>query len=823
MDADTRRTRAADAAALLKRLDAEGDSSVAMIEEYARRSRTSDPNLATALPLAALPRRLDAAVMAVLIGHPEMLDEGQRLLDQLADYPFVRPHPSGGMTYHDRVRDAVRQQRLADPGSPMADVSRRLSDHMLGAFDDARRLATELRIATSVLQEIQPARLKAIRTAVEWRLAIALKEAVYHAKDAGPDQVQALFLSRMGQIEAEPRLIEIALDEVRVARDAVVADPMSQGWLTYCQARLLRDLGQVREAESLLRELLETVAAESEDEQRLRHWAMGDLGMCLERLERFMDAEQVYAQDLALLRQHDDLDPWNLSAAYQRLAALQLRLENVSDAAGSFEQAAQAARVAENDVSLIYALLHEAEARERLGERPHAWRLAGEALHVSRGRPAWRIAQGSLPGEDVQVHQQVGLAFVRLLAPHDQLLVDTVVGEVEALTAGCGTQEDDLAAPVLLSEVLREQGAFGRARELLDQVRSMAAGLAVEPQRRVLTTLDFQATFLDRAAADFDLAAAQWGRILAGLEAASSPSPWDIAAARSNLGDALLSQGRLEDAKAVFDAARTTWAELGLRRYVALIDTGRAEVSLRQGLVDEAAEILESARPELVNEPTVLADDYHRVAGLVAAARGAPGEAAQLLRQRARSALDRADGPGAARALAQAAAHAATAGQWALARDCAVQAGELFERAGSMDAHRPDDLGRRVDQHTRAAVQLFFEGVDERTKDLEKARRHYGQALELQPHNSWLHVSRYYVCAEQDDRGEASRELGVIEASPDAELWAAWTAARRADEANTQVSHSGMARVSSSLADATAPLSWAARQVRRLLGGSTPR
>ena len=365
MSADPQADRLAAVADLIGRLEPSVDSSASTVAQCARQVKDSDPALARLLERAALPRRLDAPLVAMLAEVDD--DEGTRLLSRLTDYSFVRPHPSGGWAYHDRVRDAVRAQWASGPGAEdFRNLSQRLSRHMLGSFAESRRLARELQIATPTLLAVQPARLAAMRTAVEWYLVISFKEAVYHAGDAGLADVNDLFGDVIGQVESSPQLVEIALAALHGLPPDLAAngDPVQAGWLRYWEARLLMHLDQPSEAEAMLRPLAgvtdgadlvddaEAAMGPIDDALRLRHWAAGDLGLCLEQQQRLLEAEAVYARDLRLAVA-DGVDAWNLGLAYQRLATLQLAQFRVTDAAESLRGAVDAARAAGNNRALV--------------------------------------------------------------------------------------------------------------------------------------------------------------------------------------------------------------------------------------------------------------------------------------------------------------------------------------------------------------------------------------------------------------------------------------------------------------------------------------
>jgi tetratricopeptide (TPR) repeat protein len=185
-----------------------------------------------------------------------------------------------------------------------------------------------------------------------------------------------------------------------------------------------------------------------------------------------------------------------------------------------------------------------------------------------------------------------------------------------------------------------------------------------------------------------------------------------------------------------------------------------------------------------------LAEEYHRAAATNLAASGDVVGALEHARRRVEAARDCADDVLVGRALDEAAVLASLAGQWESAARLSGEAQREQLRAQRAQERRPSHAEQRADELVRAAALVFFEGSDQRRKDLEAARRRYGEALELDPDNAWLHVCRYYVCLEQEDFHQCAQELRRLR-QLDVDWLRPWLADRTAAPDAAQTPSSG--------------------------------
>jgi hypothetical protein len=75
-----------------------------------------DPQFGKLARLAAIPRRLDAGVVAALLGETLEPERHGVLLNRLAALDFVDTTTDGTVSYHDSVRSAVIEELRGDPG-----------------------------------------------------------------------------------------------------------------------------------------------------------------------------------------------------------------------------------------------------------------------------------------------------------------------------------------------------------------------------------------------------------------------------------------------------------------------------------------------------------------------------------------------------------------------------------------------------------------------------------------------------------------------------------------------------------------------------------
>jgi tetratricopeptide (TPR) repeat protein len=800
-------------AALSAQLDSGGDPHLATIERCVERA--DSPELADLLRRAAIPRLLDGPTVAALLELS--VEQGEALLDTLQRYPFVRPHPSGGFAYHDGVRDSLRRwwvepERVED----FRVLARRLVQSKSAALAECRQLSRELQLARDTLRAANPARLTTIRTAVEWRLAIALKEALYHAHDAGRDDVQQFLIDHMKVVESEPRLIELAAGELPGLREDLTATDagttLARGWLCYLEGRFRQQLGQHEQSLDLLRRPLAEIASDdSAEASKLRHWLLGEMGNGLLLLDRLPEAEQAYVASLAALGADHDVDLWNLAAAHQRLGDLQMALMQLTEAVASLERAVEAAQRAQNDQSVVLARLQLAQGHAQLGNREAALAQVGRAVHESRTLPARRLASALSPTDDLETHRQVAVQLMRLVSRSDLRVVDTLLAEGVGLSAG-PTADASVARMIgLRAELLTQHGALDRAEDDLDHLAELSTELD-DLQRTELELLGgFLRAHVHRHRGRFGESLQAWD-VLVDHSGADDAS-WARLAARSNRADLLILTGRLDEAREELTAAAERWRGLGVRAYDALVTCRIAEVCTRQGRTAEANAMLDAAANVLLSGDRSLAEEYHRGMAANLTASGDVVEALEHARLRAAAARDGADDVLASRALDESAVLATLAGQWSLAAQLSGEAQREQLRLQRAQERRPSAAETQADELVQAAALIFFEGSDQRRHDLEAARRRYGEALELDPDNAWLHVCRYYVCMEQGDANQAEQELRRLR-QLDADWLRPWLADRSGVPATPPSAGSG------AWGQVAQPIERVGGWLRRALGGS---
>ena len=266
----------------LFRLLAETEDAEALTEALVRRivaeAEEREPEWGALLRAAAIPRRLDAAVVGVLRDAPDDEAGNRAAMARLADLSFVLPDPEGkSYALHEQVRALLLEEWPAAGRRPRYEaLSRALEAHF---------------------QERDPL------------------EALYHRFVFDPGGAFAAFERRFQEADQFYRRAECGALTLAAEAQAREMDEAQRRWLRYYRARLALVLDRWAEAEegyrSLLAELPPSprpaatplpegegsgpVLSKVEGERgKLRTWTLHDLGMALRAQGKWEAALQAY-------------------------------------------------------------------------------------------------------------------------------------------------------------------------------------------------------------------------------------------------------------------------------------------------------------------------------------------------------------------------------------------------------------------------------------------------------------------------------------------------------------------------------------------------
>lgn len=241
--------------------------SIEKIIEQLRKEREQD--IASAIRYCPVPRWFDVSIIQVLLEKNKY--EGQRILDKLVKYAFVRPRPLGGYVYHEIARDIL--------------IAKWLQDDVIGYRELNGKPA-----------KFYEERLEGAR-GEEWqRLAL---ERLYHELIVDEDEGMKLFMGLFEEADQLYRLdfCESLLDEVKKAS---LKKRENKGWTRYHEGYLWYRRENRQRAEEIYQKLVGVAASD------LQVHVFDGLGrICYDRGE-FVAAAKFYEQALSIKQRLGD-------------------------------------------------------------------------------------------------------------------------------------------------------------------------------------------------------------------------------------------------------------------------------------------------------------------------------------------------------------------------------------------------------------------------------------------------------------------------------------------------------------------------------------
>jgi tetratricopeptide (TPR) repeat protein len=712
-----------------------------------------DAAMADTVRTCAIPRSIDAAVVAVLRDVPADDPGNAAVVDLLAGLPFVSARRDGRLVFDESVRDPLLEEWRAEDGAlrdRFEELSTRLVAHFEGEHDAAIALEGDLLAVADVMRAAHLERYTQLAALIQQRTRDALIDALYHemlrSSEAGYQFAERMYAVHERNMRFTICAALVGEAQLQLGRlyPAQEAAPRLL-WLRYWDARLIRALNRFEDAEADLRAL----DAQTGDDVRLHLWVAAELGAVLQEQFKLGEAIEVSLAE-ALEANETQIDAWNISVSYIRLGSLYQQVDDLDKALDCYGRAVDQAREVGNEHGVVYGLLGRAATLSELGDVETALGAALEALDIAR----------TTMRESRDVQLAVVSAAMNLVATLDPPLLDTTRHEARELAATMGDPIAALEVDRQYVERLREGGRMRRAWDVHTTLREQAA---IHQQPAFDYEVLVVGAQLHEDRGELEEAVAVYTQMDGGEATA-----WSRAAALSNRGRDLTRLGRLEAATADLEAAREGWRWIGNDKLETLMGVWLADVEARQGRPQRAHELLDAAEPLLAQSRAWYLGDLLTVRSETLASEGRADAAARtrvvaLERQRAHHDL-RAQ----ARSMARLAVLHSHRGEWRESADWSHRAAEQSARIAERDAYVATEQVRTADTHAAQAANLFSEAASDPRDGLRRARDQLRSATEAAPDNFWLSLNLAYAHGALGEWRDATEALETaLEVGPD--------------------------------------------------------
>jgi len=725
-----------------------------LIERAIEQAAAKHAGMREAIRYCAIPRRFDEEIIGVLRGNSDDSTTDEAIFNEVLDQDFVLSRRDGGYVYHDNVRDLLLSQwREEGSREEFDEYNRRLEDFYVARHGDARddEIVDWWKV-NGIVRRANPARYTEIASRYESSLLAPLLEALYHATLRSAEEGYEFFERYCFNYEAENRLTVCASLRSAFAGYFEHLPPHFQSekrnrWLRYWEARITRQLRRDEEAEKILRELI----SQAEDDTKLKLWALDELGVSLQNQEKITEARETYERQLALAIEAN-IDPYNLSLFYQRVANLQWGIDLPYDAAESYRQAIRAARVGNNPNQEANSMFNLASLAQALGEWDEAVDMAIEACNF--------VHRHLTANKAFNKWQTLSVTLRGLMARRETRLCDTLQAEIEALVAdGDGAQSR--AVFIDYVDLLRQSGRFVHGERLLEERRKefeesadysaflLARALFFEDQRRHADAINDYSAVIERADA-------------------KQATEWQLSVALHNRAALQAETGIFEGAWDDLQRAREIWKVMGRLKLAAYAGASLANLRRRQGRFDDAQALLDEARGELSDTMPGYLASLHRVQGLLHYDLSRDEEAVEAYRQSAaiRSSLD--DFAAVARDFHSLAKVESGRGNWRAALKNSGEAQSLWRRLAEINEYHPTDAEKKADAANARATRLLNKPVEDGRQALLQARAALEEAVNHAPANFRFRLNLAGVHAELGEWTEACAEMeAAVECSPE--------------------------------------------------------
>jgi tetratricopeptide (TPR) repeat protein len=719
----------------------------------------TEPTLAEAIRLCAIPRRFNAEIIGVLREDPDE-SVNRTLLDAVATFTFVVTVGPGMYRYDETTRRVLLSDwQGADKVVQFGEINQRLSAYFDNRHEVARLLESDLWRVHRLIQSVSPSRYAQLAMTVESSVISPLLEVIYHesliSADAGFEAFKRYFFDReaRGQFAICEALLNAARRDIHDAHPSEAAAYST--WLTYFDARLASGLGRQAVAEQMIKEALERDA----EDPKLRTWLLAELGLAQESQTKYRQAAETYAENLSVQERHPDVDPWNIPGTYLSLAGIQRMFSHLGPAESGFRRAAELAREQSNSPAEFVALRNLSGVLQEAGRWTEAVATALSALHLVRTELR----------QDLARHRDVAEQLAALMVDHKPALADTAFQTGDALIAVINPGTQHFRHSLAYVELLCDSGQLRRGRDRLDQVKAEAQGVS-DPQ--VLAWIELTEAAFVETTGGAKKAVALNSRV-AQEAAKQSINPWERSVGLYRSAGLELACGMWADAEDHAMQAIQSWTEMGLDAYAAGARLIVAEVARHRGDLDAAQRIIEEVRAALLSSAPIWEAHLHESQGHVDEDRGEWASASHWYRlavDMLRSLDNRKQAAGLLERLAR---MSGRQGNWEEAAKYTDEATTLWRALAELDRYQPTDATLAADKANARAIRLFAEADANTRYRLTQARDLFRQASERQPRNPWYLLNLSYACAALEEWNEACRAIetalaGRLEGLPEA-------------------------------------------------------
>ena len=563
-----------------------------------RRAAETDPELAEAIRLCAIPRRFDAEILDVV--RPGADGANAKAFATLALQSFVRPNPDGTLSYDDVTRTVlIDEWRAAEHREQLDEVIERLVLFYSERHDEVQVHERELRRIADVVRRASPARYVQLVGRTEASLLSPLLEALDLEALRSDEAVYDFFERYCFDYEGKGR-VTVCQTLLHAAKQTIEgglgAGRNIPGWLKYWEARLSRQLLGDARAEQIVTELLDDVGGDV----KLETWALSELFLAQQGQSKLKEAMATCLRQVARAEE-TQADPYNLSRAYVRLGDAHSSLDELEQAEAAYRRGIELARENYDTATEAGALLSLAGVLSSAGSQDAALSTCLEAIWMARtglrGDPS---VQGSF-------------ALSSLLTASDPQLAETTFQEAEALGAELDDPLQGWGLRRTRLDLFRQAGQIDRALDLLGQLLGATPGHLDE---RTRSGLVLDEALLADAQGDVDRGLALYGTLLDRVRAGLGDH-WHEGAGLINRANLNVKLGRWTEAEADYVAAEAKWRDLQHEIHANLVVVSRADLARLRGDLEDAKTLLEQARPYLDDARSSRSGDFQYIRGQV--------------------------------------------------------------------------------------------------------------------------------------------------------------------------------------------------------------